>query len=236
MILDIPADPSTTAPAFVLLSTGITFSGDGLSAGLATDYPASPYTPAPTGANPTVYVTSGTHKNLSASTSVTTYQTGPSATTDPGWAATGAALEGAGGITAGVTGGTGVGLAVGFILWLIGFLISLLAGDPASGSVVTGSTTSDAPDSSGDVANSGGAVSGSVPAPAGTAYVAADLVVISTLPNNPDLPAPAWWSYPGRWGVAMSSGSSGWDSGGRRIDFISRSRAYWNTVWAQHSL
>jgi hypothetical protein len=240
--MELPPDPSTTAPALVMLSAGITFSGDGHSPGLSTDYPASPYTPAPTGPNPTVYVTSGTHKNLSASTSVTTYQTGPSASPDAGWAATGAALEGAGGIVAGITGGTGVGLAVGFILWLIGFLMSLFAGDPASGSVVTGTTTSDAPDSSGDVANSGGALSGSVQAAAGTAYVAADLVVLSTLfddpvlGGDPELAPPAWWPYPGRWGVAMASGSGGWDSGGRRIDFIGRSRAYWNTVWAQRSL
>jgi hypothetical protein len=233
--LTLPDDPSTIAPTCVMLSAGITLSGDGKSPGLANSYPAAPFSPVPTGANPTVFVTSGTHKNLGATSSVTTPIIGPSATPDPGWAAFGAGLEGVGGIVAGVTGGTGVGLAIGFLLWLIGLIISLLAGDPASGSVQTGSTTTDAPDSSGDVANSGGALAGPIEASAGTAYVGSDLVIVSTLPGVTDLPPP-WWSYPGRWGVAMASGVGGWDSGGRRIDFIGRSRAYWNTVWAQSSL
>lgn len=230
--LEIPSDPSQTTPAFVMLSAGITLSGDGQSPGLAIDYPASSYTPPPPGPNPTVWVTSGTHKNLSSSTSVTTWETGQSPS-NSGWAAAGAGLEGVGGIVAGITGATGVGLVIGFLLWLIGLLISVV---DTTGPVPVLVTTTDAPDSSGDVANSGGAVSGSVPAATATSYVKAELVVISTLPNTPELPPPAWWSYPGRWGIAVSSDSSGWNSGGRRIDFIGRSRAYWNTVWAQHSL
>jgi hypothetical protein len=31
----------------------------------------------------------------------------------------------------------------------------------------------------------------------------------------------------------VNSGTQSWDSGGRRIDFKGRSRAYWNTVWLQ---
>jgi hypothetical protein len=58
--------------------------------------------------------------------------------------------------------------------------------------------------------------------------------VISTLPGaSGGLEPPPWWQFPGRWGVAISAGSSQWDSGGRLYDFKGRSRAYWTTVALQ---
>jgi hypothetical protein len=166
-----------------------------------------------------VYVTSGTHKNLFFPTPTST------TTPDPGWAAAGAALEGSGGLVAGITGGTGIGLVIGLLLLLAGFLMQLFGTD---------SSTTELPDSSGDVASVNGPAAGAG-STSGGAFVPADLVVISTLPNNDQCQPPAWWSYPGRWGVAVNSGTQSWDSGGRRIDFKGRSRAYWNTVWLQRA-
>lgn len=90
-------------------------------------------------------------------------------------------------------------------------------------------------DSAGDVATSQGPVGypGTTSAAGNAPFVEIDLKVFSTLPDNADCASPAWWNYAGRWGVAMSSAIAGWDSGGRRIDFRGRSRAYWNTVWLQ---
>lgn len=236
--LVLPQDPSSVTPDFAVLSNGITSSGDGQSPQIANSYPANVGTWSQggqtvyTGGFPSygkeivpqsVYVTSGTHKNLFSPT-----PTSSTSTPDPGWAAFGGALEGGGGLVAGATGGTGVGLIIGLIMLLIGFLIQLFAKD---------TTHTEQPDQQGDIASSNGPSAGSIPPPgSGGAYVATELVTLSMLPDNAGCPAPAWWPFPGRWGVAMSSALSSWDSGARRVDYMQRSRAYWNTVWLQQKL
>ena len=235
--LTLPADPSTVTPAYAVLSYGIQSSGDGRSPQSGNNYPAN------VGSWPTggqivigggifggkeivpqrVYVTSGTHRNLFSPTPTTT-----SSSSDPGWTAVGGAFEGSGGLVAGATGGTGYGLAIGAILVFIGFLMQLFGKD---------NTTAEQPDGDGDIASGSGPAAGAVPGASGGAssFTATDLDVISTLPETVNqLPAPAWWPFPGRWGVAVESGAASWDSGGRRTDFLQRSRAYWNTVWLQH--
>ncbi len=236
--LVLPADPSGVTPDFAVLSNGITSSGDGQSPQIAICYPANVGSWSQGGQTvysggfpsygkelvpQSVYVTSGTHKNLFSPT-----PTSSTSSVDPGWAALGGALEGGGGIVAGTTGGTGVGLVIGLIMLLIGFLMQLFGKD---------TTTTPEPDSQGDIATSGGPSAGSIAPPGGSsAYVATQLVTVSTLPGNPGCPPPAWWPFPGRWGVAMSSALSSWDSGARRVDYMQRSRAYWNTVWLQQAL
>jgi hypothetical protein len=242
--LALAADPAKVTPDHVVLSQGITRSGDGFQgAGLANSYPAQPGSWSQGGQvggpphgisggrlleQQSVFVTEGTHKNLFSPT--------PTATTsssDPAWAATGGALEGAGGTLAGTgLGATPIGwplIIIGALLFLAGFLMQLFGKDDS---------TSQLPDSSGDTATSNGPVAnpGATPTDSGAPSVDIDLKVFSALPDNVDCQPPAWWSYPGRWGVAMSSGAAGWDSGGRRIDFKGRSRAYWNTVWLQTTL
>jgi hypothetical protein len=236
--LVLPKDPSSVTPDFAVLSNGITSSGDGQSPQIALSYPANVGSWSQggqtvyTGGFPSygkelvpqsVYVTSGTHKNLFSPTPTTT-----TSSPDPGWAATGGALEGGGGLVAGSTGGTGIGLIIGLIMLLIGFLMQLFGKD---------TTTTEQPDSQGDIASSNGPSAGPSPPPGGSSsYVATQLVTLSMLPNNPSCAPPAWWPFPGRWGVAMSSALSSWDSGARRVDYMQRSRAYWNTVWLQQSL
>jgi hypothetical protein len=47
---------------------------------------------------------------------------------------------------------------------------------------------------------------------------------------------PAWWDYPGRWGVKVTSDiTSDWDNGSRRVDSFGRSRGYWNALALQRS-
>jgi hypothetical protein len=124
------------------------------------------------------------------------------------------------------------GTIIGFILIALGFLMQVF------GSETQDTSTSPLPDSAGDVATSNGPIAnpGATPTYSGAPTVDIDLNVFSILPDNAGCQPPAWWGYPGRWGVAMSSSAAGWDSGGRRIDFRGRSRAYWNTVWLQTQL
>jgi hypothetical protein len=235
--LALPSDPTTVTPAYAVLSLGITNSGDGLQlAGLATSYPAQvgswgqggqvvisggfpsfgkEIEPQP------VYVTSGTHKNLFTPT-----PTSSTSSSDPGWTAAGGVAEGVGGA---LLPAWPVGTIVGGLLLLLGFLMQFFGKD---------TTTSPLPDGSGDVATSNGPVAnaGAPSTASGAPSVDIDLKVVSTLPDNASCVPPPWWSYAGRWGVAVSSGAASWDSGGRRIDFRGRSRAYWNTVWLQTAL
>ena len=234
--LALAADPSTVTPDHAVLSQGITRSGDGFQgAGLAMSYPAQPGSWSQGGQviisggfgggkeiePQQVYVTEGTHKNLFSPTPTST-----TSSPDPGWTATGGVFEGVGGA---LLPAFPVGTIIGGILMLLGFLMQLFGKD---------SSTSPQPDGSGDVATSNGPVAnaGAPPTDSGAPSVDINLNVFSTLPDNAACPPPPWWSYPGRWGVAMSSGMAGWDSGGRRIDFRGRSRAYWNTVWLQTTL
>jgi hypothetical protein len=236
--LVLPVDPSQAAPAYVMLSQGITISGDGVS-NTSTGYPAAlmaaSYLYA--GTSLFLFVTSGTHKFLPSTTSAYSFDGPPVAAQSPPLEAAASTLGSAAGIVAGTTGGTGVGLLIGAVLAVLAGLLALLGADEATGSADT-LTSTDAADASGDVANSGGGLTGpaSASSSAGGAFVPVDLETISLLPDAEGLSAPAWWSYPGRWGIAVSSSLPGWDSGGRRIDFIGRSRAYWNSVWLQHSL
>jgi len=240
--LVLPQSPATVTPDWAVLSQGITASGDGYSPQIGSCYPAQSGTWPAGGDNvlsggfpsygeelvpQSVFVTCGTHKNLFSATPVTT-------TPDPnqGVLAAGSALEGAGGIVAGTTGGTGVGLVIGALLWLIGLIISLIAAGETS--------SSPAPDSSGDIAsdtgpatNTGGGSGESTPGTPST-VVDTSLVVLSGLPGlGGQLEPPAWWPFPGRWGVAMNSDTGSWDSGGRLSDFQGRTRAYWNTAALQ---
>lgn len=231
--LQLPSDPSQVTPDHAVLSDGITTSGDGFSPGLAYNYPVNIGSWTQGGQyiitggfggealeSKQVFVTSGTHKNLFSPTPTVTTKT-----PDPGWSATGGALEGAGGAVAGL--GGPIGAIIGFLMILIGFLMQLFGTD---------STTTEVPDPSGDIASSNGPSASQGAGGGGTGSVGVDLTILSSLPANLDLPAPAWWPYGGRWGVAISSASMGWNSGGRLVDFVGRSRAYWNTVWLQKAL
>jgi hypothetical protein len=239
--LQLAADPSQVTPDHAVLSGGIVHSGDGRSGGLGASYPATAgpwplggHYPIyvgggggyfPGGAN-RVYVTSGTHKNLFEPTPTKT-----TTTPDPGWAATGGGFEGVGGVVIGAGLGT---TPIGWPLLIVGLLI--VAAGVLMQALGTDKSTTDQPDSSGDIASSNGPGAGRAPETAGSTFVPANLVVLSTLPDTEACPPPAWWSYPGRWGIAVSSDMASWDSGGRRIDFKGRSRAYWNTVWLQTAL
>jgi hypothetical protein len=232
--LRLPPDPAMATPAHAVLSYGIQSSGDGRSPASGNNYPAKTGSWSAGGqiilsgafgseelVPQRVYVTSGTHRNLFSPTPTTT-----TSTPDQGWTATGGALEGAGGAVAGA--GGPLGWIFGGLLIFIGFLMQLFGKDSA---------TTEQPDGDGDIASSSGPAAGAVPgASAGAStFTATDLHVLSTLPETQaQLQAPAWWPFPGRWGIAVSSGTSSWDNGGRRTDFLQRSRAYWNTVWLQH--
>jgi hypothetical protein len=234
--LQLAADPSQVTPDFAVLSIGIVSSGDGQDSGLATGYPGAATQTWPKGGQIVagsapggkviepvrVYVTSGTHKNLTSPTPTAT-----TTTSDPGWLATGGATEAAGGAVVGL-GASPFSwplVIVGALMILAGFLMQLFGKD---------SSTTELPNSAGDIASGSGPGAGAVPgAAAGPGFVGTKLVVMSTLPNNPNCQPPPWWNYPGRWGVAVSSAMSSWDSGGRRFDFRGRSRAYFNTVILQ---
>jgi hypothetical protein len=53
----------------------------------------------------------------------------------------------------------------------------------------------------------------------------------------PGLPAqlawPVWWTFQGRWWVAIGPGATDWDSGAFLTDYQGRTRGYWNTVALQ---
>jgi hypothetical protein len=240
--VDLPADPATQPPAYAVYSQGITHSGDGRGlSGLAASYPGLVGTYADAiatakdlnltvvseggatpGFTPQVFVTQGTHKNLFKPTPVR-LTTSP----DPGDQAAGAALEGIGGAAIGA--GGPIGILLGALAILAGFLLQLFGTD---------STSTPEPDSSGDIAEAGGPAAtgnkGASSAPTGSnGAVPIDLTVISTLAGDGQCAPPPWWGFPGRWGVAVTSGEAGWDSGGRLMDFQGRNRAYWNTVALQ---
>lgn len=233
--LELSSSPWEVTPDYVMLSYGINRSGDGHSPGMATNYPAKLAPSWPQGGqasntnlggglagfgNP-VYVTAGTHKNLTSPT-----PTLPVSSTNPALIAGGGALEGTGGVLAGV--GGPVGIVIGLLLVLFGFIMQLLA---------TNTTQEEVPDSDGDIADGAGPYSAAVEnVNSSSPNITGNLQVFSTLPDNASCEPPPWWSYPGRWGVAVAGGAGAWDSGGRRIDFIGRSRAYWNTVNLQAAL
>ena len=232
--LQLSATPSQVTPDFAVLSNGIIASGDGQSKAMGNNFPANVGSWSKGGqivigggilggkelVQQPVFVTSGTHKNLFSPTPTTT-TTSP----DQGWTAVGGVLEGAGGAALPAW---PVGTILGGLAMLAGFLMQLFGKD---------SSTSSPPDSSGDTASSNGPAAGVDPGSSSAPVVAVDLTVISTLPNNTNCVPPAWWSYPGRWGVPIVPvGSPTWDGGSRRIDFMGRSRAYWNTVWLQQAL
>lgn len=246
--------PSGVTPAYVVMSQGVLASGDGTdTAGLSADYPAQANTqtspPSPTtgnfisGALP-VYVTCGTHKNLFGLT--------PFATTpDPnqGGLVAGGVTVGAGGGAAGagigiiVTVATSAGAAnfwnpLGWVLLIVG-LIALIVGAIVSAEAAGQTSSTPLPNPQGDTADGGGTAvggSGSVGQSTPQSPIATNLTIFTTPTLSPDLPPPAWWSFPGRWGVAMGPGATGWDSGAFLTDFKGRTRGYWNTVVLQRAL
>lgn len=235
--LNLPASPTGVTPAYAVLSQGIVASGDGLdTAGLSANYPAQCSTG--TVASPlNVYVTCGTHKNLFSPTPVTT-------TPNPnqGGLVAGGAAEQGGGIVAGAggaiaaLGGTTAWTGWGLLLLIIGLIIYAI-GVAVSASAGSQTTTTPGSDSQGDTASTGGPAAGGPtggPPTSPQPVVSTDLTVFSTPAlGSPQLPPPAWWPFPGRWGVAMGPNPTGWDSGGFLTDHQGRTRAYWNTVALQ---
>jgi hypothetical protein len=253
--LTLPPDPTVVIPAYVVMSQGVLASGNGTdTAGLSAGYPAQANTqtspPSPTttpglGFLPTmpVYVTCGTHKNLFGPTPFAT-------TSDPnqgGLVAGNVALGGGAGLAGAGAGALGVATSVGvanfwnplgWLLLIIGLII-FIAG--VIGSAVSAGQTSSTPlpNPEGDTADGGGTSvggSGSVGKTTPQSPIATNLTIFTTPTLSPDLPPPAWWSFPGRWGVAMGPGATGWDSGAFLTDFQGRTRAYWNTVVLQRAL
>jgi hypothetical protein len=93
------------------------------------------------------------------------------------------------------------------------------------------------PNPQGDTADGGGtAVGGTASVGQSQSPIATNLTIFTTPTLSRELPPPAWWSFPGRWGVAMGPGAIGWDSGAFLTDFKGRTRAYWNTVVLHRAL
>ncbi len=185
-----------------------------------------------------VYVTCGTHKNLFGLTPFST-------TSDPnqgglvaggvvGSVGSGAAGAGIGII---VTVATSAGAAnfwnpLGWVLLIVG-LIALIVGAVVAAEAAGQTSSTPLPNPQGDTADGGGTSvggSGSVGQSTPQSPIATNLTIFTTPTLSPELPPPAWWSFPGRWGVAMGPGATGWDSGAFLTDFKGRTRAYWNTV------
>lgn len=253
--LTLPPDPTSVTPAFVVMSQGVLASGDGAAtAGLSADYPAqantqtSPASPTvggffTDGALP-VYVTCGTHKNLFSLTPFAT-----SSDPNQGGLAAGSVTVGVGGGAAGagigiiVTVATSTGAAnfwnpLGWILLIVG-LIALIVGAVISAESSGQTSSTPLPNPQGDTADGGGTSvggSGSVGQTTPQSPIATNLTIFTTPTLSPELAPPAWWSFPGRWGVAMGTGAAGWDSGAFLTDFKGRTRAYWNTVVLQRAL
>jgi hypothetical protein len=253
--LTLPPDPTSVTPAFVVMSQGVLASGDGIATGgLSAGYPAQANTQtspasltaggfATSGALP-VYVTCGTHKNLFSLTPFAT-----SSDPNQGGLAAGSVTVGAGGTAAGAgigiiaTVATATGAAnfwnpLGWILLIIG-LIAIIAGAIISAESSGGTSSTPLPNPQGDTADGGGTAVGgsaSVGQSSPLSPIATNLTIFTTPTLSPELPPPPWWSFPGRWGVAMGPQPLGWDSGAFLTDFKGRTRAYWNTVVLQRAL
>lgn len=249
--LTLPADPAGMVPDFVVMSQGVLASGDGTdTAGLSANYPAQVNTqtspPSPTtggyvtaGGVP-VYVTCGTHKNLFGPTPF-------AVTPDPNQGGLvggsvavggGAGLAGAGASALFAVGGANWWNPFGWILLIIGVILFII-GAVVSANASGGTSSTPLPNPQGDTADGEGTPvggSGSVGQPTTQSPIATNLTIFTTPTLSPDLPPPAWWSFPGRWGVAMGPGATGWDSGAFLTDFKGRTRAYWNTVVLQRAL
>ena len=262
--LTLPPDPADVTPAYVVMSQGVLESGDGTEiAGLSARYPAqantqtSPPSPTtggyvtsgglpafvPTSGGLPVYVTCGTHKNLF---SLTPFATTPDPNQEGLVAGNvavggGGAVAGAGAGALGVAAGAGAAnfwnplgwilLIIGLIIFIVGVIVSAQAAGQTSSTPL--------PNPEGDTADGGGTAvggSGSVGQSTPQSPIATNLTIFTTATLSPDLPAPAWWSFPGRWGVAMGPAATGWDSGAFLTDFHGRTRAYWNTVVLQRAL
>jgi hypothetical protein len=252
-------------PSFVVMSQGVLASRDGTAtAGLSASYPAQANTqtspPSPTtGPVPTggglpitggplpVYVTCGTHKNLFGLTPFATTQdpnqgglVAGSVTVGVG---SGAAGAGVGIIVTIATASVSAGVAnfwnpIGWILLIVG-VIAVIVGAVVSAEAAGQTSSTPLPNPQGDTADGGGTAvggSGSVGQSTPQSPIATNLSVFTTPTLSSELPPPAWWSFPGRWGVAMGPGATGWDSGAFLTDFKGRTRAYWNTVVLQRAL
>jgi hypothetical protein len=263
--LTLPSRPFDAAPAYVVMSQGVLASGDGTdTSGLSANYPALANTqtspPSPTTGGPLtagfqtdgfitngglpVYVTCGTHKNLFGTTPFATTQ-------DPnqGGLVAGSVAVGGGGTAAGAgigiiaTVATSTGAAnfwnpLGWVLLIVG-LIALIVGAVVSAESGGQTSSTPLPNPQGDTADGGGTAvggTGSVGQSTSQSPIATNLTIFTTPTLSPELPPPAWWSFPGRWGVAMGPGATGWDSGAFLTDFKGRTRAYWNTVVLQRAL
>jgi hypothetical protein len=178
---------------------------------------------------PSVYVTSGTHKNMfGPADTPTDVDLGPNSDL--------AAEANAFGIAAGgVAGIPGPGWVVAIFLALFA-LILLIASQ-----LEHSHTTTFAPTGNDDdfVPPSGPTtVPGFVSTvESGGMPVAPDVRAFSLLPPAAGEEAdalyslPPWWNFPGRWGLRVEPSSAiRWDNGTHFRDLHGRSRAYWNTV------
>jgi hypothetical protein len=241
--LTLPQSPAGVVPSFAVISQGIVASGDGRdTAGLQANYPAQCNTTAGVtmSTHPlAVFVTCGTHKNLFRPTPVVT-----TSNPDQGGLVAGGAEEQGGGIVAGAggaiaaLGGSTAWTGWGLLLLIIGLIIYLI-GIAESASAAGHETTTPVPDSQGDSAR-GGPVAGGPSGGAGSAWppsaVGANPTIFASSALAAQPAQPAWWQFPGRWGVAVGPDPTDWDSGGFLTDFKARTRAYWNTVALQGAL
>ncbi len=243
--LSLPADPSQRAPLYAVSSQGIVLSGDGKDpSGLSANYPGLISAQTITGPLD-VYVTSGTHKNLFSPTP-TIEQSDPNQEgLVVGAAAQGVGAGGAGAVLGALAGGLAVGGAatsltpLGWLLLILALLV-MIAGIIVSAVAASGTSSIPTADSAGDVASStgpalGGSSSVTQEAGDGSAEYTGltNLQIFASESLSVDLPAPAWWPFPGRWGAYIAGGSELWDSGSFLTDRRGRTRAYWNTVVLQ---
>jgi hypothetical protein len=256
--LTLPQSATGVIPAYVVMSQGVLASGDGTdTAGLSANYPAQANTQTSppssvsgtflTGGGLPVYVTGGTHKNLFGETPF-------ASSSDPNQGGlvagnvavgVGAGVAGAGvgalGTAAGITtaaGAVNFWNPLGWILLIIGLII-LIIGAIVSAEAAGQTSSSPLPNPAGDTADGGGTAVGgptSVGQSTSQSPIQTNLTIFTTPTLSPDLPPPAWWSFPGRWGVAMAPGATGWDSGAYLTDFRGRTRGYWNTCVLQVAL
>ena len=197
-----------------------------------------------------VYVTCGTHKNLFTLTPFATTQDpnqgGLVAGSVAGSLGAGAAGAGAGILitlatitdTAALAGAINFWNPVGWVLLIVG-LIAAIIGAIVAAEAAGQTSSTPLPNPQGDTADGGGTAvggSGSVGQSTPQSPIATNLTIFTTPTLSPELPPPAWWSFPGRWGVAMGPGAIGWDSGAFLTDFKGRTRAYWNTRALQVAL
>ncbi|SRR6266567_3331864 len=183
-----------------------------------------------------VFITAGTHKNLFTTNAVTTTTAGPPDAID---AAVSSTLGSIAGLVGGGCWATGpaapFACAIGIVLAALAAFFSTLSilNEPQ---VTTTTETPAGPAS--DLTGPDGAFVWPIGVGGATAP---EVRLINRFAGPPAAPSgaplapPAWWGFPGGWGVKVQASLiSNWTSGTRRVDGLGRSWAYWNTVALQN--